>query len=66
MTNREKLFEILNKMTDEQLAFVIDLPCDMCPARKSCESYHYDDYTCQDNMTLWLEEGNEQNDETQS
>lgn len=62
MTNREKLFEILNKMTDEELAFAIDVPCNMCPARKMCNSHINEDESCQETFILWLEEGNEQNE----
>ena len=56
LVNREKLFDALNKMSNEQLAESITLWCDECPARESCVSRTVKDFSCTRFLKRWLNE----------
>lgn len=57
MSNKEKLLDTLNNMSDKELADAIDLPCVKCPAQTFCDNENPDErLTCQEIIESWLKE----------
>lgn len=54
MTNREKLFKVLEKMDNKQLSETVDFWCKDCPANEFCSYTKYDLKTCQETRYEWL------------
>lgn len=56
MTNREKLFKVLEEMDNSTLSDVIDFKhCNDCPAKNYCIK-HPRAGTCQETKCKWLDE----------
>lgn len=53
MTNKEKLFEILDKMSNQKLSFTINLPCDKCPCYDFCKNFK--SMSCNETLEAWLD-----------
>lgn len=53
MSNREKIFEALKKMSNEQLVENVDFACSLCPADGICNLC--DRVSCQEVLLNWLE-----------
>lgn len=56
MTNREKLFKVLEAMNNKELSENLEFYCGDCPARYYCMEHDGDENTCQNTMHLWLNE----------
>lgn len=56
MTNREKLFEILNKMSNQKLSLAVNLPCHVCPCYDFCEKS--ENISCNKILEEWLDSDN--------
>lgn len=55
MSNREKLFKLLEGKDNKCLAEMIDFICDECPANSFCSSTSAGVLTCQETLCAWLE-----------
>lgn len=53
MTNREKLFEILNKMDNHQLSYKVDFSCNECPCYGFCKNFI--SISCNETLEKWLD-----------
>ena len=56
MTNREKLMQMFNAMSNKELSEAWGIPCKVCPASEYCNTTP-DEMNCNEVMESWLNEG---------
>lgn len=54
MTNREKLFKVLEEMDNKELSETLDIHCGDCPILDYCIEHDGDENTCQNTIYAWL------------
>lgn len=58
MTNREKLFEVLHKMNNQNLSFTVNFSCgNECPCYEFCKNS--DSISCNKILEEWLDSDEE-------